>query len=94
MAWVRKLDSGLWAATVRTPAGRITETRPLKGQAKEWAAGVEDEVRRGDFIDPRTARVTVGEWRERVDERVHEVAVVLPPPHEHHVDNVVVVLVD
>jgi len=65
MAWIRQLGSGLWAATVRTPAGRITETRELKGQVKAWADEIEADVRRGDFIDPRAGDVTVGDWWER-----------------------------
>jgi integrase len=75
MAWVRKLDSGLWAATVRTPAGRITETDRLKGTVEKWAANLESDVARGDFIDPRAAEVTIGEWWERTkDSRRLELA--------------------
>lgn len=66
MAWVRQLDSGVWAATVRLPTGkRVTESFVLKGAARTWADDLESDVRRGDWIDPRAGRVTVGEWRER-----------------------------
>lgn len=65
MAWIRQLDSGLWAATVRTPAGRITETRVLKGEVRAWAEGQENDIRRGDWIDPRLAKRTVGEVWEK-----------------------------
>lgn len=61
MAWIRQLPSGLWAATVYTPAGRITETRELRGAVKAWAEGQENDVRRGDWLDPRLARNTVGD---------------------------------
>lgn len=61
MAYIRQLPSGLWAATVRTPAGRITETRELKGAVKAWADQLEAESQRGEFLDPRLARKTVGE---------------------------------
>lgn len=61
MAWVRQLPSELWAATVYTPAGRITETRELKGAVKSWAEELEGTARRGEFIDPRLARHTVAE---------------------------------
>ena len=64
MAWVRKLDSGLWAATVRTPAGRITQSFKLKGSANNWAAELEADAQRGDFIDPRRAEITIGAWWE------------------------------
>lgn len=65
MAYIRQLESGLWAATVRTPAGRITETRELRGAVKAWADDIEADVRRGDFIDPRAGDLTVGAWWER-----------------------------
>lgn len=65
MAWIRKLPSGLWAATVRTPAGRITESYELKSQAKSWADEQESQVNRGDWIDPRKAKTLIGDWWER-----------------------------
>lgn len=65
MAWIRQLPSGLWAATVRTPAGRITETRRLKGQVEEWARTQEHDVARGDWIDPRSGDATVGQMWTR-----------------------------
>lgn len=65
MAYIRQLDSGLWAATVRTPAGRITETRELKGAVKDWAENLEADINRGEFLDPRLAKHTVGEVWEK-----------------------------
>lgn len=61
MAWVRQLPSGLWAATVYTPAGRITESDPLPSVITKWAADLEAEIRRGKFLDPRLAKTPVGE---------------------------------
>lgn len=62
MAWIRQLDSGLWAGTIYAPNGeRITETREHKHLIKAWAAQKEQEKRQGNFIDPRLARKTVGE---------------------------------
>jgi integrase len=61
MAWIRQLDSGLWAATVYTPAGRITESFRLKGSAENWAANLKADIDRGEFIDPRKAMTTVDE---------------------------------
>jgi integrase len=60
MAWIRQLASGLWAATVHTPAGRITDTDPLKTVVTKWAGDLEADIRRGDFLDPRKAKTTVG----------------------------------
>lgn len=62
MAWVRRLPSGLWAATVRLPTGkRVTETAELKGTVDRWAVDLEADIRRGDWIDPRAGKLTVGE---------------------------------
>lgn len=69
--WVRRLDSGLWAATVYTPTGRITETDKLESVVRRWAADRMAEVRRGDWIDPRGAEATVGEWWLRVKDSRH-----------------------
>lgn len=42
MAYVRKLPSGKWQATVRMPNGtRITETDQLKRVVVEWAKDLE-----------------------------------------------------
>lgn len=60
MAWIRQLPSGLWAATCYTPAGRITESDPLKSVVAKWAGDLEADIRRGDFLDPRRAKTTIG----------------------------------
>lgn len=71
MAWIRQLPArksdgkALWAATVRTPKGRITQTHELKSVVTNWARGQETDIDRGDFIDPRAGEITVGEWYER-----------------------------
>jgi integrase len=75
MAYIRQLPSGLWAATVRTPAGRITETRELKGAVKAWADVIEADIAQGDFLDPRLAKHTVGEvWEKYGTSRKLELA--------------------
>ena len=72
MAYVRKLASGLWAATVRLPDGRrVTQTRELKPAVVAWAADLEADVRRGDWLDPRAGEVTVGQWWERCRDARH-----------------------
>lgn len=65
MAWVRQLDSGLWAATVYTPTGRITESHELKSVIAKWASDLESDIRRGEFLDPRLAKTTLGEVWEK-----------------------------
>lgn len=71
MPWTRQLPSGLWASTVRTPAGRITQTHKLKSVITAWAADLEADVRRADFIDPRKGDTTVGEWWEECHGKRH-----------------------
>jgi integrase len=72
VAWIRRLPPPkdkrkpqLWAATVHTPAGRITHTDPLKGIVEKWASDLESDIRRGQFLDPRLAEKTVGEVWEK-----------------------------
>jgi integrase len=74
MAYIRRLGSGLWAATVRVPpsperpSGRITESFRLESQAKDWADDVRSDVRAGDWLDPLRAKVPVDELWPRVRE--------------------------
>lgn len=68
MAWTRQLPSGLWASTVRTPAGRITKTHELKSVVADWAADLERDIRHGVFIDPRLAKTTIAEVWDRFAE--------------------------
>lgn len=66
MAYLRKLPSGLWQATVRHPSGRrITRTDPLKQVVRDWAADQERAISRGVWRDPRAGRITVKQWHER-----------------------------
>lgn len=70
MPWTRQLPPNkdgvrLWASTVRTPAGRRTRSHRLKGRVEHWARELEDDIRRGDFIDPRLAETEVGQWWDR-----------------------------
>lgn len=67
MAYIRKLPSGLWQATVRMPNGkRISETDRLKSVVKEWATRQEAAFKSGDHRDPRDGKIKIGDWRERV----------------------------
>lgn len=66
MAWIRQLPANgrgerLWAATVHTPVGRITESHELKSVIATWAANLEADIRRGEFLDPRLAQKALSE---------------------------------
>lgn len=65
MASYRRLPSGKWQATVLLPTGRrVTRSAPLKGTVQAWAVEEERKIRRGEWIDPRVARLTVADWLE------------------------------
>lgn len=78
MASYRKLPSGKWQGVVKHPSGkRYTRTDPLKRVIVEWANDLEQQIRRGDFVDPRAGKMTLAEWWERWSEtRVAEKATV------------------
>lgn len=78
MAYYRKLPSGLWQATVRTPAGkRSSRTDPLKSVVKTWAEDAEAAMRRGEWADPKDGRITLSEWWDQWSEtRVIEYATI------------------
>lgn len=66
MPYLRKLESGLWQATVRLPNGkRTTRTDKLKRVVADWARDLETSVARGEWRDPRRARLRWDEWRDR-----------------------------
>jgi hypothetical protein len=67
MAYIRRLPSGKWQATVRDRSGRRhTFTDPLKGVVRKWAAEQEALLARGEFRDPRLGEIKVGTWYARV----------------------------
>lgn len=76
MPYYRRLSSGLWQATVRTPSGkRSTRTDPLKSVVRTWAEDAEAAIRRGEWADPRDGRITLAEWWDQWSEaRVIEYA--------------------
>lgn len=66
MAYIRKLPSGKWQATMRGADGKKhTKTDPLKKIVKDWAAAEEAKVAQGRWRDPRQGRLTVGEWSRK-----------------------------
>jgi len=65
---IRRLPSGRWQARYRTGAGQV-HTAPrtflTKGDASRYLATVEADLARGQFIDPRSGSVTLGQWAEQ-----------------------------
>lgn len=76
MPYPRKLPSGKWQVTVKHPSGkRYTKTDPLKRVVMEWGAALEQQIRRGEFVDPKAGRITLAEWWTKwSDTRVAEKA--------------------
>jgi integrase len=65
MAYIRKLDSGLFQATVRLPTGkRVTRTDRLERVVAAWAREEEARVARGEWRDPKTMRRSFEDWLE------------------------------
>jgi hypothetical protein len=63
MASFRQKPSGAWEARYRDATGRLhSRTLRTKTEARRWAAEREADLRRGEWVDPRLARVTFGEW--------------------------------
>lgn len=69
MATFRKLASGHWQARVWHPGLKrqvtLGFTHPLKRVMQEAAADAEQQIRRGEWIDPKRGDVTLGEWWDR-----------------------------
>ncbi|WP_210651304.1 tyrosine-type recombinase/integrase [Nocardioides sp. SYSU D00065] len=62
MASFRRLPSGKWQGIVKVAGKRYTRTDPLKKVVQDWAAELESQLRRGDFIDPNAGKVTLSAW--------------------------------
>ena len=63
MPYYRRLESGLWQATIRLPDGRRrTRTDPLKRVVKTWAEDAESGIRHGEWADPQDGRITLSQW--------------------------------
>jgi integrase len=62
---VRKLPSGRWQARYRDGSGRLVSapgTFVTKGDAYRFLATAEADLARGQYLDPRAARLTIGDW--------------------------------
>ena len=66
MAYIRKLPSGKFQATIRLPSGKkITRTDPMKRVVADWAKAEEVRIARGEWRDPRAGRILYDEWRDQ-----------------------------
>lgn len=63
MASIAKRDDGRWRARYRDDAGKEHARHfERKIDAQRWLNGVTAAQVRGDYVDPKTARITVDEW--------------------------------
>lgn len=69
MASIRTTAEGTFQVAYRDPAGRQrSKTFRRKTDASRFKSTVEADKLRGDWLDPRLAKLTVGEWAERWSE--------------------------
>jgi hypothetical protein len=61
---VRKLASGRWQASYWWEGSRYAapSTFPLRGGATRWLSGVEADLARGAWVDPRAGQVTLADY--------------------------------
>lgn len=63
MASIKKRDSGKWRARYRDSAGKeYSRHFTRKVDAQTWLDDVTASVVSGTYVDPKTARTTVGDW--------------------------------
>lgn len=63
MASIRQKASNRWEARYRDAKGTMhSRSFDTKTAARRWAADMESDLRRGDWIDPRLGRTTFAEW--------------------------------
>jgi integrase len=69
VAHVRKTDAGTWQARYRAPDGRERARNfRRKVEAEAFLATIEADKLRGEWTDPRRARITFGEWNTQVQQ--------------------------
>jgi len=65
VASIRQKSSGKWEARYRDAKGDMhARTFDTKTAARKWAADMEADIRRGDWVDPRLGRTTFADWAE------------------------------
>lgn len=66
MPSIQKRENGKWRARYRDAAGKEHARHfPRKVDAQRWLDGVTASVVVGTYVDPVTAKMTVGEWCDR-----------------------------
>jgi len=66
MAYIRRLPSGKWQATVYMPnRKRTTKTHDLKSVVAKWAKDLEASYARGELRDPRAGEILIRDWYTR-----------------------------
>ena len=59
-------DPTKWEALYRDPSGRQRSKRlATKTEARAWVARVEADIERGQWRDPRLARISFDDWADR-----------------------------
>ena len=73
MASIKKRPDGSWRARYRDPQNHEhAEHFATKRDAEGWLDNVRGDLVRGEYVDPRRSRLTVGEWSEQwMAGRVH-----------------------
>jgi integrase len=63
MASIRQKPSGRWESRYRDSHGQLhAKAFTNKTAARRWAADMESDIRRGEWVDPKLARATFGAW--------------------------------
>lgn len=65
---LRKLPSGRWQARYPVGDGRLRtapRTFPTNGEASSYLSTVEADLARGQYMDPRSGRITFSRWVEQ-----------------------------
>lgn len=56
----------VWRARYRTPTGQErSRSFARKFDAEQWLAGVQADIARGEYVDPRSSRITLAEYAEQ-----------------------------
>lgn len=65
MASIKRRSDGKWRARYRDPAGtEHAKHFARKVDAERWLDGLRGDLARGEYVDPRRGRLTVGEWAD------------------------------
>ena len=68
MAHIRRAKSGSYQVRYRDPSGRErAKNFARKVDAQRFAATIEADKARGEWIDPRLGRITFAEWAEQIE---------------------------